>query len=306
MNLPLSLSAQVPNNAWMKDISPDERSIRLDRAIAQFQELYRHTTRKALVYILPSHFGLQDQTYVSNLGVVLPHCDNDTVVVSRFRTKPRVAEAGVGADFFKLMNFVVERPPKTVDEEPVYFEGEADLKHIRGNIYIGGYGMRTSRNALTWAAERFEMNVIPFRITDPYLYHLDCCVFRLTDEAVLLCTSVADRACLREIEQHCEIIDVSLDEARSGITNNLLLAGEVLCDSNICELGSENPKYAIEKAKLNRLEEICSRLGRRLTVFCMSEFYKSGALLSCLVMHIKDTAMLDPVPSSFRHGAALE
>ncbi len=161
-------------------MSASERDIRLDRAIAQFLDLYKHIARQAVVYLLPSRPGLQDQTYVSNLGVVLPHCEEDTVIISRFRSQPRVGEAGVGADFFRLMNFAVERPPESVDAEPVYFEGEADLKHIRGNLYIGAHGMRTSRNALSWAAERFGMQVIPFQITDPYLYHLDCCIFRLT------------------------------------------------------------------------------------------------------------------------------
>ncbi|MGO4440554.1 dimethylarginine dimethylaminohydrolase family protein [Rhizobium sp. RAF56] len=287
MNLPLSLSTEVPNNVWMEDLSPEDRGVRLDRAVAQFQGLYRHVTQHAIVYLLPTEFGLQDQTYVSNLGVVLPHCARDTVIISRFKTEPRVGEAKVGIDFFKLMNFSVERPPKTIGGAPVYLEGEADLKHVRGNLYIGAHGMRTSRNALSWAAKRFDMEIVPFHITDPYLYHLDCWVFRLSDEALMLCTSLADRTCLRMIEQHCEIIDISPDEARSGMTNGLLLPGEVICDSDIQELESGSARYEVEKAKIDRLEQICARFGRSLRVFSMSEFYKSGALLSCLVMPIK-------------------
>ena len=194
-------------------MSPGEREVCLDRAIAQFLSLYKHVAQHAIVYLLPSTPGFQDQPYVSNLGLVLPHCEEDTVIISRFRSTPRVGEERIGADFFKLMNFAVERPPETFEAEPVYFEGEADLKHIRGNLYIGAHGMRTSRNALIWAAERFEMEIVPFRITDPYLYHLDCCFLRITEEAVLLCTSVADRICLRAIEQHCEIIDVSVEHS---------------------------------------------------------------------------------------------
>jgi arginine dihydrolase len=287
MNLPLSLSAQIPNNAYMENMSPGEREVCLDRAIAQFLSLYKHIAQHAIVYLLPSTPGFQDQPYVSNLGLVLPHCEEDTVIISKFRSTPRVGEERTGADFFKLMNFAVERPPETFEAEPVYFEGEADLKHIRGSLYIGAHGMRTSRNALIWAAERFEMEIVPFRITDPYLYHLDCCFLRITEEAVLLCTSVADRICLRAIEQHCEIIDVSVELARAGITNSVLLPGQILCDSPIAELRAGSDSYAIEKTKVERLENICSRFGRTLRLFCMSEFYKSGALLSCLVMHIR-------------------
>jgi len=287
MNLPLSLSAEIPNNAYMDDLAPIKRKICIDQAIKQFMALYTHIANQALVYLLPSAPGFQDQPYVSNLGLVLPHYETDTVLLSRFRSAPRVGEERIGADFFKLMNFKVVLPPETFREKRVYFEGEADLKHIRGNLYIGAHGMRTSRSALTWASERFDMEIIPFRATDPYLYHLDCCFLRITEEAVMLCTELADPTCLRAIERNCEIIDVSLEHARAGITNSLLLAGEVLCDSPIDQLSKQNPSYLIEKTKIRRLESICSRFSRKVRIFCMSEFYKSGALLSCLVMHIK-------------------
>lgn len=294
MNLPLSLSAQIANNAYMENMSPDQRVVDLDRAIAQFLSLYQHIAQHAIVYVLPSSPGLQDQPYVSNLGLVLPHCEKDTVIISRFRSPPRVGEDRIGTDFFKLMNFVVEQPPEIFAAEPVYFEGEADLKHIRGSVYIGAHGMRTSRNALTWAAQRFGMEIVPFEVTDPYLYHLDCCFLRITEEAVLLCTSLADPKCLKAMEQHCEVIDVSVELARAGITNCLLLPGEMLCDSTIVDLGKESPSYPIEKSKIERLETMCSRFGRTLRVFCMSEFYKSGALLSCLIMHIRQVNLAGP------------
>ncbi len=300
MNLPLSLSAQVPNNAYMEEMSPDEREIGLDRAIVQFLSLYNHVAQRAVVYLLPSTPGLQDQPYVSNLGLVLPHCEQDTVIISRFRSTPRIGEERIGAEFFKLMNFAIENPPETFGDEPVYFEGEADLKHIRGNLYVGAHGLRTSRNALTWAAERFEMEIVPFRIMDRYLYHLDCCFLRLTEEAVLLCTSVADPVCVRVLEQHCEIIDVSLEHARAGMTSCLLLPGEVLCESDIA-LGKESHSYAAERTKIERLETICSRFGRTLRVFCMPEFYKSGAQLSCLIMHIRQLTDGTDVAGMSRH-----
>ena len=58
----------------------------------------------------------------------------------------------------------------------------------------------------------------------------------------------------------------------------------------IIELDKESPSYSIEKAKIERLEKPSARGSvAHLRVFCMSEFYKSGALLSCLIMHIKQT-----------------
>src|SRR5262245_24481438 len=104
MNLPLSLAAQIPNNAYMENLSQSQREICLDRAVAQFLALYKHIAQHAIVFLLPSTPGFQDQPYVSNLGLVLPHCKEDTVIISRFRSEPRIGEERTGADFFKLMN----------------------------------------------------------------------------------------------------------------------------------------------------------------------------------------------------------
>src|SRR4051794_19581255 len=82
MNLPISLSTDIPNNAWMEDMNASEREVYVDKATAQFFGLYSYIAQSAIIYLLPSTPGLQDQPYVSNLGVVLPHCENDTVVIS--------------------------------------------------------------------------------------------------------------------------------------------------------------------------------------------------------------------------------
>jgi hypothetical protein len=92
---------------------------------------------------------------------------------------------------------------------------------------------------------------------------------------------------VRALERHCEIIGISLRHARAGIANGLLLPGELLCDTPIATLHKGSEAYEVEKSKIERLEEIGARFGRVLRLFCMSEFYKSGALLSCLVMHIR-------------------
>lgn len=287
MNVPLSLSAQEPNNAWMEGLSAAERELDRNSVLEQFLRLYRHIARTAVVYLLPSVPGLQDQTYVANLAAVLPHLRPDTALVSRFRSQPRVGEARVGAEFLRLLGFRVEQPPAVLGGEAAYFEGEADLKHLRGNLYVGAYGMRTSRNVLTWAAERFEMEIVPFRITDPYLYHLDSCLCRITGETVMACTEVADPASLRQLERHCEIISVSREQAQSGVTSGLLLSGELICDSDIAEMNSGHEWYSAERSKLDLLERVCARFGHTLRMFPMPEIYKSGAALSCLVMPLR-------------------
>ena len=231
MSLPLFMSADEPNNVLMEAMSGEERRVDRRKATAQFLDLYRFIAARAVVYLLPSRPGLQDQPYVANLGAVLPHIDRETVVVSRFRSPPRVGESGVGTDFFRLFEFDVQRPPPTFDREPVYFEGEADLKHVRGNLYIGAHGMRTSESALRWLAEKFDMEVIGYPILDDHLYHLDCCLFFLNEHEVVLSRRKTAPEALRAIERRCNIVDATVENVRSGMTNGLMLGDCLLCDS---------------------------------------------------------------------------
>ena len=312
LNVPFSLATEQPNNIWMNELKPEDRQIDHSRAVHQWLKLYQFLASQGIVYVLPSQPGLQDQTYVSNLGIVLPHTENNVVVISNFRSEPRRGETAVGQQFFASMGFeCVIAPP--------YFEGEADLKHLRDNIYFGAYDIRTSMNTLNWFRDVYDMNVIPIKMTDEYLYHLDCVIFPLTSEKVLVCTKLCDDETLRSIEQVAEIIDVDYKLARVGITNNVRFGDYVLCDFALDEFEDEYydekhyneelfANFAVrtrswiettrahpqrghefasnEKRKLDKLTVLCAENGLELVTFNLSEFYKSGALLSCLVMKL--------------------
>lgn len=279
MSVPLSLSTDEANNVWMRELSAESRRIDLGKAVEQFHALYSFLTAQAMVYLLPSRPGLQDQTYVANLGVVLPHLPDPVVVISNFRSPPRRAEQEPGLEFFRQLSLKVE-------VAPAYFEGEADLKWIGDNVYVGAHGMRTCREALDWFAEHFDMEVIPFEIDNEYLYHLDCSIFPITREDLVVCTEVAEPDTLRAIERHASIIDVSVDNADSGITNCVRIGDHVVCASHLEELSSTHKDYAYEKQKVKTLEEICEKLRLNAVFFNLSEFLKSGAMLSCMIMHL--------------------
>ncbi|MGI9416002.1 MAG: dimethylarginine dimethylaminohydrolase family protein [Hyphomicrobiales bacterium] len=280
----------------MDELDSEQRTVHRDRAIAQFFRLYREISRFAIVYLLPSVPGLQDQTYVSNLGVVLPHLADRTVVISRFRSPPRVGEAAVGHAFFEMMDFTVERPPKTLQQSgsdacgehdrEVYFEGEADLKYLVDNVYVGAHGVRTSRSAHRWLSESFGMKVIPFHLKNERLYHLDCCVLPISPEKTAVCTGAADKSTVAEIENHVEILDVPLEAALYGATNAMLTPNKILFSSNISELSESHDHYAGEMCKIDAVEQMGKAIGMDVELFNLSEFNKSGADLSCLIMNL--------------------
>jgi len=282
MNLPLSFSTEQANNPWMEDICLEKRRVDRKLAMLQFLRVYRYLASEAVVYLVPTprNCGLQDLVFTANLGVVLEHLSQrDVVVISNFTSKPRLGETEVGVDFFKAMGYAVF-------VAPFKFEGDAELKHLHDNIYVGGYGTRSERDTYDWMERTFEMKVIKVRLTDPYLYHLDCSVFPITRESTLVCTELFEEEEVAEIESHTNIIDVSVDVCYSGICNSLRLSNALLNASHIHDLKAGTEEYAQELAKNRRIEDIAVNLALDVTFFNLSEYLKGGALLSCMVMHL--------------------
>lgn len=282
LNLPFSLQANQPNNVWMKELSEEERHIDISKGINQFMQLYHYMAAESVVYLLPTpHLqGLQDLVYTANLGIVLEHLpDKNTVILSNFSSEVRVPETQVGKSFFEEMGYTVVIPP-------YYFEGEAELKHLYGNIYIGGYGIRSDQRAYRWMEEQFDMKIITLEESDPYLYHLDCTIFPLTKEDTFVCTKMYSKEEVKQIEAVTNIIDISEDDVFSGLCNTVRMGNILLNSSNIHEMKRSDPYYKGERQKNQRLEDIAIDNGFEVAFFNLSEFLKSGALLSCMVMHL--------------------
>ena len=123
-------------------------------------------------------------------------------------------------------------------------------------------------------------------MTDEYLYHLDCSIFALNPEQTLICTELFDEQELKEIGKYTDIIDIDVDDALGGLTNAVRMGNMIMCASNISEMKKTDQYYEGEVHKLKTLEKICSDAGMEPVVFNLSEYMKSGAMLSCMVMHL--------------------
>jgi N-dimethylarginine dimethylaminohydrolase len=280
MNPPRHVSTDVPNNVWMEEMSAAERNIDRDRAYGQFGALLRFVSRYADVHLLPTTAGLQDQVYVANLGIALPHTGDPTLVLANFCSEPRRGETAAGLRFFEQMSGF------NLHVAPAFFEGEADLKHIAGNVYIGARGIRTSEHALAWFERTFDMEVLRFDMIDPRLYHLDCCVMPLGPHDVAVCVARASTAFLRALERQATVHDVDLTAGYGGVCNSVMLGEYVLCASNLWDLSKDHRYYEIERAKVECLNALCGKLAREPAYFDLYEFSKSGAMLSCMMMHL--------------------
>lgn len=282
VNAPFSLSTNQPNNVWMEQLSEADRAIDHARAMRQFLEVFSVLSASALVYVLPTPktTGLQDLVYTANLGIVPTHLpDCQQVIISNFTSEPRQGETEVGVAYFQSMGYQA-----TVC--PFKFEGEADLKHLRGNVYAGGYGIRSQNEAYDWFEHEYDMKVVRVELTDDHLYHLDCGLFPITEYSTLVYTETYHPGDIANLEKHTEVIPVSQRAAYAGICNSVRVDKIILNSSCLHDLKAGTDEYEEEKTKIDELEKIAANQGFELVLVNINEFFKSGALLSCMVMHL--------------------
>ena len=280
MNFPFTLDTKVPNNVWMQEL--EEEALKINKGVAyrQFLDLYQFVAGNGLVCNLPAKGDYQDLVYVANLGIYLPHItDSNNIIMANFTSEPRQGEEEVGKPFFELMGYNVHMCP-------FKWEGEADLKYLYDNVYVGGYGIRSDIRAYEWMEENFDMKIIKVEMVDDYLYHLDCSIFPLTKDKTLVCTELFNEDELAQLSQYTEVINVDIEDALNGMTNSVRLGNTILCASNISEMTRADENYEAEKHKIESLEKICFNEGLEPVFFNLSEYMKSGAMLSCMMMHL--------------------
>ena len=287
---PFSHDVGVANNIWMSEYPEGERRVDRRRSHAQFLDVYNFLAAEGLVYLLPAPAtsGLQDQVFVANLAFIPEHLEmRETAIISRFTSPPRHGEAKYGRAFFEAMGY-------RVVDSPHRFEGEAEIKHLHGNVYIGGYGERSDRATYDWMSREFDMTIIPVLEKSAHLYHLDCSVFPLSHEETIVATSLFSSEEIRAIERVTGIVDVTEDQAYFGICNSLRVRNIILNSSHIHDLKPGHEHYTGERDKNRKLEDICADRGFEPAFFNLSEYHKSGALLSCMVMHLNRSSYQIP------------
>jgi N-dimethylarginine dimethylaminohydrolase len=200
--------------------------------------------------------------------------------MSNFTSQPRRGEEIEGREFFESLNYKVIDPPKEL-----HWEGEADLKFVRDNIFVGGYGIRSDKATFEWMESKYNMEITKCHMTSERNYHFDCQFAPLNTQTALVCTDIFDSSDIKAIEKVVDIIDVPEKEAEAMACNIVRVGSNILVCSSISEMKETDDKYEIESSKIARLNKACIKNGLGLVVFNLSEFDKSGAALSCNVMH---------------------
>lgn len=257
-----SYNNEVKNNPLMKK----GVSISYEKAFRQWMNLYRYIADNGLVYLLPNEGSFQDIIYVANMGLVLHHVKEPTVILSDFTSPPRRGEENIGRLFFEGMKY------KCIDS-PFKFEGEADCKYIRDNIYCAGYGIRSNYKTYQWLEEKYNCHIVPVHMTDKKLYHFDCIMFPLDNENALVNTSALFSRDVDVLEKVVNIIDVPKELKYSGITNLTRVGSRILCRD-------------LEEKGKQWLSGVANKHGLDVAYFPLEEFDSNGSDLSCMVMHM--------------------
>jgi N-dimethylarginine dimethylaminohydrolase len=274
---PAFVDNKIKNNSTMKDMA--DAVMDRPKFLAQWYNLYNVLAANSLTYLLPPKKGLQDQTYV-NCFAYLPHVKNKNVIVlSNFTAEGREGEEWVAASLLRELGYEVVKCP-------FRFEGEPELKYLRDNIYIGGYGFRSDIRAHRWLEETFGCKILYIKETDEVLYHLDCSVLPLNDYNVIMCAELMDRKQLAEVEKYATIHPISKADAYAGAANSLKVEGAIYNSSNLAYLRRTDEEYAEQAHKNDRLQAIADVLGMEIIYFDLSECEASGAKLSCFVSHL--------------------
>jgi N-dimethylarginine dimethylaminohydrolase len=222
---------------------------------------------------IPPDPNCQDQSYTANIGVSFQPMD---VIVSRFSAAGRPPEEAPAIEFFQKLGCRVQQSPH-------WFEGEADLKWIRDNLYFGGSGMFSDRYTYEWMMDNYDVQIIPLRIIDPGLYHLDCSIFVLDGENIICTPEALDPVSVKELQQYVNPIFTKPEHAKAGITNVLKVPHQPVV------LWEEEPfdKHEDTKRVMEWYEEVLDQFGLVLVTMSIDKFAASGADLSCMVMHLE-------------------
>lgn len=263
---PKYMSTKIANNVWMKN-----EPVNIPRAMAQYTRAKRVIESFGTqVLEIPPVEGCQDQTYVANIGIAL----KPYIVLANYKAEGRDCEVPPARQFFRSLGYATIQPP-------FYFEGEADLKKLTEEVYIGGWGKFTDPKALDWIEEQTGISIIRVKEVSDQLYHLDCSIFVVNEENILLTEAGLDDASVRSLEHVANLHTTPPDIASTGITNGVKIPGKPIYMS-----GTFQPETKEYRKAMEWILKFFDQFGWSVVLMDTDEADKSGADLSCMVMHL--------------------
>ncbi|MFW6220076.1 MAG: dimethylarginine dimethylaminohydrolase family protein [Nanoarchaeota archaeon] len=245
-------------NPWMK-IS---NKVNKELAKKQWNNLKNNFTKNNVkVNVLIPNKNCPDMVFTANHGIVL----NDSFIASNFLKQERKFEIIKAVD--QIMKLL---PGFKYNQCPYPFEGEAELFHLKDNIYIGGYNKRTVLESHFWFEKNYKLKIYPLFIKNSKFYHLDTCL-TIRNNIIYLYEDAFLKKDVDNLKKKFKVICVSKEIAMAFGMNCIQLKNSLITPIKDLRLRDELKKIFQTKIIYND----------------MSEFIKSGGACFCSKMILK-------------------
>lgn len=165
---PTHFEIEYAINAWTNI----EDSIDHDRAMEEWETLKQTYEAQGIrVEVVPPTAGAIELTFIGDSIFLY----NGRAISSRFRFSERAAEVPASAAYFGARGFQLHTLP-----EGLHYEGNGDSL-IWNGVMLGGWGIRSDRDAYRHIAAIFDVETIPLQLVQPF-YHLDLALCPLNDK----------------------------------------------------------------------------------------------------------------------------
>lgn len=263
-------------NPWMEgNIHKSSR----DRAIEQWQGLYKLIKDHAIVDLITPQKGVPDMVFTANAGLVL----GDIAVLSRFYHKERQGEEPFFKEWFANNGFTVYELPKELP-----FEGAGDALFDREGRWLwAGYGFRSELDSHPYLAKWLDVEVLSLRLMDERFYHLDTCFCPLSHGYLLYYPPAFDAYSNRLIEMRVPAekrIAIAEPDAVNFACNAVNIDNVIILNKASSDL----------KQRLNQV-------GFTVLETPLTEFLKAGGASKCLTLRVTE-----PVRVELHASAAIE
>lgn len=267
---PRYLSTRVPNNVFMER---DKEEVDIPRALRQFQRSVNVLNALDVeTLFIPPVPEAQDQTYTANIAVAI----KPFIILANYKAEGREPEIEPARKFFESMGYKCVQPP-------YHFEGEADLKKITEGVYVGGYGEFTDIRAHQWIEELTGVQIVPVHEVDEELYHLDCSLLIVDEQHALVTKEGLDPNSLKALEH---VLDITITPRGKGLVHTGITNAVLVPDKKIYLSGTFNPELPEYRQAMEWLNQTMDGFGYTCVFLDVDEYDKSGADLSCSVMHL--------------------
>jgi N-dimethylarginine dimethylaminohydrolase len=251
--------------AW--SINPHMRigSAHVGRALWQHCNFIRCLeTAGGVVTHLPFVHGAYDSVFAKDNAVLCVRRGVPEALLGTFLHDQRRAEQAARSRSLARAGFRVRAAA------PAALEGGDVVQRPAGGAFLG-HGFRSSVRAIATLERFLEAPVIPLRLRDPRLFHLDMALNILNCGTTLVCEEALDARSVRELRRATtgDIVRISRKAALGFGVNAVEVHGTVI-------MGAEHEE--VRRALEAR--------GKRVVVTPLDEFHHAGGSAACLVARL--------------------